>query len=237
MEKTYRIYKITNKINGKCYIGWTSWPIIKRFTAHKVLSKLKPRDCPKFYNAIRKYGIDNFSHEEIFSCSCKPLSCYLEIHYIKLYDSIKNGYNIEPGGTGHSMSEETKKKLSDFRKGKFTGKDNPFYGRHHTEENKRLSSESKSGIKSPNYGKHLSEEHKEKIRKKNTGSGNAMFGKHLSRETKRKMSEKRKGRPGIWLGKHHTEEYKKMMSESVKKALFMKRLLVQSDKSQSDKPA
>lgn len=95
------IYKITNKINGKVYIGQTSRPLKDRWNQHK-------NDIYKFdsaiYLAIRKYGIDNFTCEEIESCEDKDLN-EKEIYWIKYYNSYinatnSNGYNMTLGGRG-----------------------------------------------------------------------------------------------------------------------------------------
>ena len=54
-------------------------------------------------------------------------------------------------------------------KGKRTGKDNPFYGKHHTDKTKERMSKALSGEKNPNYGRHFSEEHKNKLSTANKG--------------------------------------------------------------------
>ena len=94
------IYKITNKINGKCYIG-QSINIKQRWKNHKKDAFWK--DGPEYqyplYRAIRKYGIDNFSFEVIEECTTDLLNDK-EIYYIALYKSNDNslGYNQNTGG-------------------------------------------------------------------------------------------------------------------------------------------
>lgn len=63
---------------------------------------------------------------------------------------------ISKNRTGIKFSEETKKKLSKAHKGKMSGKDNPFFGKHHSEETKKRISEY-------NKGKKITEEHKKKL--------------------------------------------------------------------------
>lgn len=88
------IYKIQNLINGKIYIG-QSVHIQTRFNQHK--NEAKNGNTRPLYNAIRKYGIENFSFEIIEECSKEMLN-EREIYWIKKYDSFHNGYNLTPGG-------------------------------------------------------------------------------------------------------------------------------------------
>lgn len=88
------IYKIQNLINGKIYIG-QSVHIKARFNAHK--SEARNGNTRPLYNAIRKYGVENFSFEVIEECSKEKLN-EREIYWIKKYDSFHNGYNLTPGG-------------------------------------------------------------------------------------------------------------------------------------------
>ncbi len=87
------IYKITNLINQKSYIG-QSIDIKRRWRDHRRCAKTED-NC--LYRAIRKYGVDNFSFEVIKECSPKELD-ELERYYIKLYDTYYNGYNSTLGG-------------------------------------------------------------------------------------------------------------------------------------------
>ena len=92
------IYKITNTINNKCYIG-QSIDIEKRFRQHKNNydnSNELSYDA-HFYRAIRKHGIDNFKFEIIEECEQDRLD-EREIFWIDYYDSFYNGYNSTLGG-------------------------------------------------------------------------------------------------------------------------------------------
>lgn len=91
------IYRITNKINGKSYIG-QSVDIEERFKHHKKYR----RTCEYnkiLYKAIKKYGIENFSFEIIDICKKEELD-EKEIYYIEKYGTFKNGYNMTKGGEG-----------------------------------------------------------------------------------------------------------------------------------------
>ena len=86
------IYKITNKINNKCYIGQTN-NYKSRFKDHKGMYDNKSGKI--LCRAFKKYGIDNFKFEVIdYGANYNEL----EIYYIKYYNSINHGYNISPGG-------------------------------------------------------------------------------------------------------------------------------------------
>lgn len=105
------IYRIVNKINGKTYIGQTSRKLSTRLACHK---KAKTY----FGSSLRKYGIENF-HIEVLDYSKTRLELNeKEEYYISFYNCVApNGYNIHLGGSAKNMSEHTKKKLSNQRKG------------------------------------------------------------------------------------------------------------------------
>ena len=93
------IYKITNLINGKSYIG-QSVNIQKRFNAHKSVAfnpNDKNYDYP-LYCAIRKYGLENFTFEVLEECDISELNDK-EVYYISKYNThSKLGYNQDDGG-------------------------------------------------------------------------------------------------------------------------------------------
>lgn len=185
------VYKHTNKINGKCYIGIVlggrkpeqRWGIGgKNYLGNKQY---------KFARAILKYGWNNFEHEILFTGLTVEEAKEKEKELIQKYDSFHNGYNSTLGGDGstglkHSektkeilrrqhlglkASEESKKKMSlsqiEFRKnltlaerkeffglpgnkngmyGKHRfGKENPFYGKKHSQQTKNKISKANSG--------------------------------------------------------------------------------------------
>jgi len=120
MSSIYSIYKATNIINGKSYIGFDSnWP--SRKEQHKKDSKNTKKDyC--FYNAIRKYGWENFQFELIYqskdSNHCKDV---MEKYFIEEYRTYTrfedcNGYNMTLGGEGtlgykHTLESKEKVRL------------------------------------------------------------------------------------------------------------------------------
>lgn len=97
------IYKITNITNNKCYIGKSN-NIERRWQDHKRLAfLLNSKEYNKaLYQAIRKYGIDNFNFEIIEELDNYDLSSEREIFWIAYYNSFKEGYNESLGGDGGS---------------------------------------------------------------------------------------------------------------------------------------
>ena len=108
------IYKITNIINQKCYIG-KSIDIERRWQEHKtnyLRKNTKEYNCV-IYRAFRKYGIENFTFEVIEECSLNCLS-EKEQYWIHIYDSKKHGYNMTDGGEGKiTIDREKVKELWD----------------------------------------------------------------------------------------------------------------------------
>lgn len=92
------IYKITNEINQKVYIGLTSKSIEERWKQHIQASKNLSLNRP-LYVALRKYGIENFSIKLIEEVDDDFLG-EREIYWITYYNSYKNGYNATLGGDG-----------------------------------------------------------------------------------------------------------------------------------------
>lgn len=93
------IYKITNKINDKIYVGKTLDTIENRWREHKNDYQKRRNEKRPLYSAMRKYGIDNFFIEKIEECSIDEINSR-EIYWIKYYNSFKNGYNATKGGDG-----------------------------------------------------------------------------------------------------------------------------------------
>ena len=109
------IYKITNLVNNKCYIGETIQNLEKRWKDHKNAIK-RDGGCKALKMAIKKHGIEKFKFEVIIICFDEDRLIY-EKEYIKKYNSqVPNGYNILAGGQegvlGFKHSEETKKIIS-----------------------------------------------------------------------------------------------------------------------------
>lgn len=102
------IYKVTNLVNGKVYIGKTTQKINIRKNQHKY-SSLKANSKSLIHKAIRKYGWENFEWEVIDLASSEDELNSKEIHWIKYHNTYLKGYNLTHGGDGslgYKPSEE-----------------------------------------------------------------------------------------------------------------------------------
>jgi len=112
-ERIISLYRITNTINRKIYIGQTVQPD-KRWNQHR-----NDAANPKvpFHYAIKKYGAHNFEFEVIASCKNWEDANYIETELVKQYDSfIANGkgYNATHGGMNAPKSEEWKQAMRNY---------------------------------------------------------------------------------------------------------------------------
>ena len=165
----HKIYIIKNTINSKVYIGQTIDSLNRRFNNHKATTRTA---CIKLHNALNKYGRENFYIELIAECDSNIVADSLESIYIKEYNSVENGYNIQSGGSHGKHSEETKRKISETRKSKKIP--SPNKGKRLSEECRKKMSETRKArkIPSPNKGKKFSEEHKRKMSEAKLGKPN-----------------------------------------------------------------
>lgn len=174
---SYTVYKHTSP-SGKVYIGITKQKPQKRFA-----NGIGYKGCPRFWNAIQKYGWDQFSHEVLAEGLCKNAAEAEEIRLIKLYKSNQRnlGYNIDNGGNVcGTHAEETRRKISIANKGR---------------------------VRSPEEIKRIRAAHKgiwERL-------PNPFTGKHHTKKCKRDQAERMKGNQ-YFKDHHHTEEFKKQKS-------------------------
>lgn len=219
-KKEYYVYKHTTPSN-KVYIGITCQSPKKRWG-----NGCNYKQNKYFYCAIKKYTWENIKHEILFNNLTKEEAEHKEIELIKQYKSNdrKFGYNIENGGNSVGrMSEETKRLISKFQKGRKPSEYMPKRaietntGRHLSEETKRKISESNKGkkisekqklqISLHHKGKKLSEEHKKKI--------SEGIKKSWTEERRKKFGEMHKGNKCIFYGKVFTPEEIKHLQDII----------------------
>lgn len=196
------IYKITNLLNGKIYIGQTRQKLNDRIRQHKNCKKKCGIDI-----AIQKYGIENFKIDVVEEVPVEMLS-EREIFWIaELNAKVPNGYNLTEGGeggSGCSPSDETRKKISNSLKGR------PAHnkGVPCSQSTRDKISAANKGRTPPNKGKPSP----------NKGMPSHRKGKTLPKETCMKMSIARMGSKNPNYGKHrkHSEKTKAKLSAALK---------------------
>lgn len=144
------VYLVTNKIDGKRYVGQTSQPLQKRWNRHK--SPMNHRRSSYLFNAICKHGVDAFEINPLVIVGTKQEMDYYERELIRIWDlrNPEKGYNLTDGGggmLGFKLSDETKSRMAAHVK---------------TDEHRARISEAKLGNKSRLGMKH-SEETKKRM--------------------------------------------------------------------------
>lgn len=178
-----KIYKITNLITGKVYIGQTKRTIECRW--HEHVSDAKYKILSYIHRSINKYGPENFKIEQIDSANTRAELNRKENDWIIKEDCISpNGYNLKSGGRCSGISEETRQKISKAHKGKFV-----------SEETKAKMSEAGKNKAPP------SAESRAKMSESSRG-------KIASKETRKKLSENISGR--VWSHNPITLEEKRL---------------------------
>ena len=176
----YKIYVHVNKINGKIYIGQTKKELNNRFGCNGN----NYRNSSHFWNAIQKYGWNNFEHLLLIDGLSLEMANIIEEELIKKYDSMNNkvGYNMMSGGKNKVRRQEVTDKIA--------------------EKNRNPSPETLRRMSLASKGRKHSPEVIEKIRKSNTGrkvsddsrKKMSIAKQNMSEETRKKISEAGKGR-------------------------------------------
>lgn len=179
-NRQYKIYAHINKISGKIYIGQTCYKNINQRWRYGEGYK----HSPHFYNAIQKYGWDNFEHIILFENICGyELADVIERELIKKYQSNnpKYGYNISDGGSyGKKLTDETKNKIRITK----IGSKNPNYQKSPGHITRKRMSDSHKGIK---------QSYEWINKRKRVGEQNGMYGRKLSKESIELISKKTRG--------------------------------------------
>jgi group I intron endonuclease len=167
MEKVKGVYKITNLINNKVYIG-ESKDIIKRWDNYR---KIQCKGQTKLYHSLKYYGVKNHKFDIILKCEEKDL-LYFESCFQEIYVSVENGLNCKYTGrndikTRHSIetiekikesnknkkrSEQSKINNSNAQKKLYSeGYVNPFKNKKHSEESNQKNRESNKKLYENGY--------------------------------------------------------------------------------------
>ena len=222
------IYKITDTIDGKAYIG-QSVDIAKRFHYHKTR-------CQNRYlnHAIKKHGLDNFKFEIIKTISNSKLKnilldCYEE-HYIKLYNTLdrKLGYNLMHGGQPGRLCKESLELMRKNSAGKLIGHKHTAEAKANmrkaqsnrseiwrnrlsvSQKNKIVSEETRAKIRAARQNQIITEETKRKI-------SSALSGKKKTQTHIAKVSKKFKE----WLKTEEGLKYKEELSQRMKNRVIL----------------
>ncbi len=206
------IYKISNSINRKLYIGKTVKKPIRYWKSHKSFCRNGYEKV--LYDAMRKYGTQKFKFKIIEKIQCNTINelnaelYKLEKMYIeKLNTKVPNGYNVTEGGEGLAgvdFSEEHRQKISDA-----------LTGRTFSKEHCINISKASKGRTSPNKNKKLSKKHKlhlsRSMKGKYDGNKNPFYEKKHSDKTKKLISKKLSdgrisGEKNPFYGKKHSKK-------------------------------
>lgn len=205
------VYVIESISTGRKYIG-SAADVSGRKRNHVYRLKKGTHHSIKLQRHVNKYGLSDLCFGLLEICNVESL-IDREQYYIDITEPYFNSCKQAGRTTGYKLTDETRKKLSDSKK----GKNHWAWGKEFTEEHKRNISESLKGRKSHFKGKTHTEETKRKISEANTGNPglvgelNPNFGKPKSKEFKEALSKRMKGQK-LFLGKKHTEESKALMS-------------------------
>jgi len=181
-----QVYKITNLVNGKVYVGRTTLTAASRWRRHLSAAHLG-KGSPYLGAAIRKHGVEAFTVETIYEAKTNTELSAMEIFFIVLHQSNlrENVYNLTLGGEqgllGYKHSEETKRKIAAGRQ----GMNHPMYGYKYSEEAKLKFSEMNKGEGNPFFGK--SHTVKSRLKMGARGVDHHNFGKHLAESTRQKI--------------------------------------------------
>ena len=183
---SHYVYVIVNKINLKLYFGSHSWEGTgvdpNYYGSGKIIKQ-----------AVKKYGKDNFI--------IQPIKFYDTVEECrKAEEELLNKYNIADNPYCYNLKNSAI--------GSEKGKNNPMYGKHHTDATRRKMSQASKG-------RALSDEHKQKISRAKKGEkhpnygkrgkGTPMYGKHHTEETRQKLSQAKKGENNPMYGRTRTE--------------------------------
>lgn len=183
------IYKITNSINEKFYIGSAVYPS-RRISVHICLFKKGTHSNPIMQNHVNKYGIGSLNFEEIEDCE-RGIMIKREQHYI---DTLNPEWNINRIAQSPKGLKRTKQQIENMIAGRMAKSGYP--------KGRVVSKETRRKIGKAHKGKTIPQWHRDAIGTKNTG-------RIVNSEVRKKISDKAKGR-------EFSDEHKRNLSISAK---------------------
>jgi len=113
------VYKATNRINDKCYVGQTTTSLKKRREGHLRDAFDENRERSYFHWALREYGVGNFSWEILCQCSTQEELDAKEQHYINRFNCLDpdHGYNLRQGGQGIQRPNKLASLITSWKRG------------------------------------------------------------------------------------------------------------------------
>jgi group I intron endonuclease len=158
------LYKITNQLNGKIYIGQSKNDKY-RWRQHLYFAKNPNKTGQYIHHAMAKYGAENFEFQIIAFCRNQEDANNIENTLILQYNSrdTQFGYNLTVGGNYGGHSEETKRKLSEATKQQIKEKGHPSQGVKRSEEarqNMSAAQQNRNNNYTPEMRKRMSDSHK-----------------------------------------------------------------------------
>lgn len=194
------VYLITNTVNGKKYVGQHSGEDLQKYWKWKIsCANSGYKGC--LFNAIRKYGFENFTIKPIAIVGTKWELDLYEIGLIRsLNTKVPNGYNLTDGGegaVGAVRSKETRNRMSEAAQGHVVDDltrrkiSESRLGKRHSSETLVLMSSVQTGERNNHFGHRHTEASIARMSSAKIGNKNALGHKH-SEESRRKMSESAK---------------------------------------------
>lgn len=178
------VYLITNKVNGKAYVGLTVKSLAWRWKSHCASARFGSEML--IARAIRKYGVDGFIVEQIgLAYSIKEMQ-QMEQDFIKRYETLSPlGYNLTTGGEHYQLTEDVKRRIGEKQKGE---KNHRFGKPNKVNLGRTFSAEVRAKVGAASKGRThtMSEAGKQRLRERRTGVA-------LSAETRAKISAANKG--------------------------------------------
>jgi len=212
----WSIYIITNKANGKQYVGFTK-DLKRRWHQHLATNG----SAPALHAAIKKYGVDGFVFSHICDAFDFEAACDIERMLIEQHNTKSpSGYNLTDGGegvVGRPMSEEDKEVRRQASLAFSASLSPEQRANKYGIKGRKFTPEQIEKIRASNKGKNLGKKLSEETRAKMSAAHKGRTRKPLTEETKekirqsllgRKMPEEEKSKHASFLGKKHSEETK-----------------------------